>query len=52
MNNKEMINVSINGDNNLAKNNKQIDNSTNKNKIKFKNKNKKKKKKTKEKKEK
>ena len=46
MNNKEMINVSINGDNNLAKNNKQIDNSTNINKIISKGKNKEKKKET------
>ena len=32
MSKKEMINVNINGDNNLAKNNKQVDNSTNINK--------------------
>ena len=42
-NKKEMINVNITGDNNLAKNNKQIDNSTNINKIISKGKNKEKK---------
>lgn len=43
MSKKEMINVNINGDNNLAKNNKQVDNSTNINKIISKDKNAKKK---------